>query len=532
MSNQKYIKSLCLLGSDRQQIDNNKLKSPLKELISEISNQESAEKILHALTLDYYFRAAATELPSLEKDITLSPITEAQSYASERYYEVLDKIINIEKQQPKTSLIISWIRKLTENNFIVHPKHLVKYLNLLLQTNKPIKQMAVVTLGKKGTWLCQQNPKYDKLIFLEEEDIWNFGTSQQRHDYLEKLLVNTPQLALNRLQENWESESSKEKLTHLKLLLKHPNDLLLDFVHELYSEEFAYFKKETVTHRKSRNTLAKFLLLHEQTNLHQSLVRQLRNYINNKRKGLLSKVLQSRDELLCIPETEDDFFNKKNMLESYGIDVQSSRATDFKNDQVYWFSELCSAIPFSTWTSLFNTKPKIILNEFLNAQKYEIFIENKKISGLQKSLVELASSLKEDAFTLALLNRITQKDTTLPLLCLLSTKAWESYLINNKDLIDNEVLKECPHTEQTTWSLPFSKDLLAFTVDRLDNKNNHYDYMIGQTIADRIHLDIENYLLKINNGNVQSSHLYGYWKNHIFDPIHQTITIKNSIQKL
>lgn len=532
MSNHEYIKSLCLLGSDRHQIELDKLDQEVAGLVEASSDKEPAEKILHALTLNYFYRLAGSELPIFDKAISHTPIQEEKDFAPNEYYSILKQILDIEKQQLQSPLILSWIKKLLKHNYIVHPIYLVKYLNVILRTNKSIKEMAAPTFGKKGAWLCQQNPKYDTLSGHVEEDIWSFGTTQQRQEQLELLLVKEPQSALKLLQESWESESSKEKLKHLKLILQNPDSSLLGFVTELYEQEYAYSNNESATHRNCRNILAKFLLLYGETNLHRTTVSHLDNYSASKKKGFLVSVLQSKGELLNIPDIEDAFFSKQQMLETYGIHVDSTRASDFKTDQVFWLSELCEAIPISAWAVILNAKPKQILKEFLEADKFQIVNNNIKVPGLEGPLVNLASRIKDDNFTILLLDNIKKRETAITLLSQLSPQAWETYLLDNLNLIDTQVLKEWPHSAEAMWSLPFSKKLLSYTIDYLNNNKIQFDYMLGLRIAEHIHTDIEQHLMRLNNDKAPSSKLYSYWKSHIFDPIYQTITIKNQIHKL
>ncbi len=392
--------------------------------------------------------------------------------------------------------------------------------------------MAVPTLGKKGTWLCHKNLKYEKLSSKVEEDIWSFGTPSQRYKYLEVLLRDYPLQAHKLLRENWNSEDLREKLKHLKLVLQNLDVKLLGFVEELYYGEFSYTKKESVTHRNCRNILAKYLLFYEQTELYKTTKKDLSKYRVQKKRTLLSKVFQSQEALLNIPNEEDTFFSKLNMLKTYGINVQSTRAADFKTDQIYWFSELCEAIPFSFWSQLFEAKPKQILTEFLESEKYKIVVNNNKISCLEDSLVKLAGRVKNDEFTLLLLEKTSKKDIEILLISMLSPAIWETYLAKNKNLIDNKTLKDCPHIPGSLWSLSFSKILLSLITDQLNNKRYQSDYTIGLTIAERIHTDIEQYLIKLNNERNQNNQLYNYWKNYMFDPIYETISIKNKIHKL
>ena len=104
-------------------------------------------------------------------------------------------------------------------------------------------------------------------------------------------------------------------------------------------------------------------------------------------------------------------------------------------------------------------------------------------------LLELVSRQKNDELIVLLLNQEKELEVFRKLLTRLSTSAWESYLAKNINLIDTYVLKECPHGENEMWSLEFSKKVLDQTVTRLENKSHSFDYSIGLTISEFLHLD-------------------------------------------
>jgi len=532
MKNREYIKSLCLLGSDRQQLDPSKLTSPLDEMIAQLDESQSAEKILHALALDQFYCYAGTELPSVELSLDIAPITEEAAYAHEKYYPVLKEILDTEKQRTQTSLLSPWINKLRENKTIIHPMHLVKYLNALLRTTKAVKELARPTLGNKGMWLCQQNPKYDKLINKTEDDVWSFGTAKQRQMYLEELLGSDSQAALKLLEDSWESETAREKLKHLKLFLANGDKSHLSFVKKLYEGEFALKQKETVTNRECRNITSKFLLLFPETELHQHTIENLKNYLSQKKKGLLSKVFQAQKDLLNIPASDDGFFNGQEMLQVYGIDPQSTKASEYKTDQLFWFSELCSAIPFETWSSLTGVKSKTVLSDFLNNDQYKIVKGGKSVAVLQQSLMNLTAHYHDDEFVRLLIAQVKDKESFDLLLSRLSPASWENYLSTDLNLVDTQTLANCPHPVGTLWSLDFSQDLLTHTISRIKDSKKLHDYQIGPTLAEYVNVGAIDHLLELNRNQVQQNNLYQYWKNHIFDPVYQSLTIKKKINNL
>ncbi len=526
MNNQTYIKTICLLGSDRQQLEELKLSEPLNEMMQQLEESEPAEKVLHALALDHYYRLAGNELPSVDKLVEINPIIEESEYASEEYYKILKQIFFIDKQRLQQSLLVLWIRKLIESNAIVHPMYLVKYLNALLDTTKHVKELAAPTLGKKGAWLIQQNLKYQELHSEALEDVWSFGKTKQRHLFLSRLLQSDPTKALQLVEESWPTETAREKRKHLQLFLEHTHPDHLDFIQRLYDEEFSFQQKETVTQRECRKIIAQILLLHSESSLHKTTISHLSNYIPKQNKGILSKVFKSQSEVIHIPETEDAFFNGEHMLENFGIDPQSTIASEYKTDQIYWFSELCGAIPFDVWTKLTGKKPKDVLQAFLKSDEYVITVNKRKVSGLKNALVKLASYQSNDALTVMCLDQEKDKEIARHLLTNLSASAWENYLSENLNLIDHSILNECPHGEEDMWGLTFSKAILT------DTLSYRYDYTIGLTLSEYVHTDAINHLIKLNDDDAQKSDHYHYWKTHIFDPIYQTITIKNQIQNL
>ncbi|MEM9546715.1 MAG: DUF5691 domain-containing protein [Bacteroidota bacterium] len=501
-------------------------------MIGEINATESAERALHAVTLDHFYGQAGKKLPSIDIKFEEKSIHEELEYASDEHYPILQQILDIDHQRIRSRLLTDWIKNVAASAKIVHPMHLVNYLNALLTVPKAAQALALPTLGKKGAWLAQQNSKYQKIESSPQDDIWSFGTAQQRRTFLSDLLKNDPERAVQMVTENWPTETKTEKRKHLKLFLEHPNPIQFPFVEHLYKEEFRYKEKESVTERAIRNILAKILLLNTDSTLYRATQEALDNYVVHEKSGFLSRVFQTERDFLSIPDMEDDFFNRQNMLETYGIDPNSSAASDYRTDQLYWFHALCSALPFEMWTVLSGMKPKSVFKSFFESEQYKTTVKGQKESILRNAFLELTSYHSNDELLLLLLNAEKDLETVAVLLSRLSPSVWEKYLSKNLNLVNVKTLDNCPHREDDTWSLNFSRIILNETVERLANKTNSYDYTIGLKISENIHIDITEHLLKLNNGKVQNNHQYGYWKNHIFDPIYLTVTMRNQIHQL
>ena len=513
-------------------MDEGKLGAPINEMISALKDAEPSEKLLHALTLDHFYSLAGMHLPTVDAKIESTPITEKLEYAPDQFYIVLNQILDFDKQRIRSTLLEVWIKKLIDAGTIVHPMHLVKYLNALLTVRKALQELAAPTLGNKGSWLIQQNSKYEKLTAEAQDDVWNFGTAQQRSTFLADLLLSDPEKAVQTVKESWSTETKNEKRKHLNLFLQYQNDVQLPFVQNLYEKEFSFLEKESVTNREIRKILAKILLSNSTTSLHKKTKKILSNYIVQEKGGFLAKVFQGDRDFLDIPISEDYFFNGQNMLETYGIDPNSPKASDYKTDQLYWFNELCSALPFEIWTSLSGMKPKSVVRSFLNSDQFKITVKGQKISMLKDALLELTNHHSNDELVILLLNEEKNLEIATTLLTRLSASAWEAYLAQNLELVTNDILNNCPHGDEEMWSLAFSKRILSHTVERLHNASHAYDYTIGLIISEKVHVAVTNHLQMLNNGKVQENAQYRYWKNHIFDPIYRTTTIKNKIHQL
>ncbi|MDF1698541.1 MAG: DUF5691 domain-containing protein [Saprospiraceae bacterium] len=532
MSSHEYLKSICLLGSDRQPLDTSKLGETLQAYISPLKELESSEIILHALALDHYYRLAGRPIAKTTQIHESVPIQEKIENAPENAYKILEKILEVEKQKIQLPLLAQWVKKIVEMKRIVHPMYLVKYFNLLTSSPKKVRTLASPTFGEKGKWLIQQNQKYTNLIPIEQEDVYSFGTSEQRTLFLTNLLQLNPEKAILLLQSNWDTESSKEKLKHLKTLLQHIHNDFLPFLNDLYSNEFSYSANETATQRQSRATIAKALLLIPNSELHQQTLKKLKPYVVEEKGGLLSKVFQTQSEIVQIPEHNDSFFNPMVMLEIYGLNPKSTAMSEYRTDQLYWFGQLCAMIPFEAWSKLTGRKEKNILTSFLKSDQYAITVQGKRESCLKKSLLLLADYYQNDTYILHFLAQEKDKTTAQNLIAKLSVKAWEMYLSNNFDLADNAVLKECPHQEKETWSTAFSKQLIDYIYNQMKNATHWSDYMMGITMAHYLSSKSLDHLLWVNSTKAQKAGMIYNWKNHIFDPIYSTMAIRLEIEQL
>jgi len=532
MSEPDYLKRISLLGTDRQAPDRSKVGDTYDTLLDDLHTLDDPEKLLHLLSLDHYYRLAAAKLPTGHQIKEVVPIVESLDYAPPQYYPILNQIKEIDKQKTQVTLLISWIKKVLNLNAIVHPNSLVSYCNLLTICPKAIKEYAIPTLGQKGKWLVKQHQKYQGLNLQEQHDIWSYGTPIQRNNYLTSLLQHDPTQALSALTANWSTETAKEKLKHLKTIARNLDESLLPFLEQLYTEEYAYAKTETKTNRQSREILATALLHLPTSTLRADTIKRLTPYRSQSTRGLLSKVFNTQGKLLEIPIKNDELFNPEEMLRSYGIDAQSASMSDYPTDQLYWLSKLCQAIPIPVWSEITGATSAKVITYFLTAEEFRVSVEGKPISCLRKSLITLTDYTKDDQTIIELLDKETDKTTAQLLVSKLSPSAWENYLSSNLDLIENALLIESPHPENSTWTYAFSKRLIDYQLTRIHNNQQLSDYHIGSTMAQYLESKSLDYLMKVNAEKAQNINNLPYWKHHIFDPIYTTMGIRLKIEQL
>ncbi len=101
-------------------------------------------------------------------------------------------------------------------------------------------------IGQRGLWLIQQNPNWKQLTKLKILNEWDEALNDERLIILEHLLENDPEIAIEKLEDSWSSESVNQKIKFLKILEKNPDTSIEPFLEELLDDRRKEIRRAAV----------------------------------------------------------------------------------------------------------------------------------------------------------------------------------------------------------------------------------------------------------------------------------------------
>ncbi len=527
----KELTEIALLGTEKKALNPDIFPDAIKEiLLSSGSDPES--KFLEAVSIGSYFIETGRKPKTLNEEIDLSVIVEDKDIAPFDLEQLFGSITEL--NQPLSEVLFKlWVNTLINRDYIVGPTITVPLLKWGGNQRSDIRELIVKVLSKRGKGILPFNEKYTLSEELSHEKLWDEGTTNERKDLFSNLLNQDPQSALTLLKSTWQQEAIVSKKAFLSELREKPKKEFIPFLEEIYSDEFAYNKKEKKTVLACRKIVAEILLMFPETSICKETCKALiPSIVIESKKGLLGLGANKTKVRFNLPKEEvTPFWKAENMVQTYGFEPKDYDIGLFDNIIHSWFAGLLELLPL---TELINgteasiaqvadallTDPQFHIKE--GAQINQVFRTTLLRNNMIHKNEELAEYLTE---------KISLK-ISLFQIGFLTEEKFES-LIRKKNLYnDVAMLRRGPYLPGVnSWSVSFSKLVLTKIFDHSQQiQQPYFLYNIGNEIAPFIHIDSYE-LLSSLYGKVNSGFYSDVWEKHVHEPILRALEIRKVLNK-
>jgi len=138
---------------------------------------------------------------------------ESFPYCSQRAIQVLRDILGQESQP----LVHLWLERCIAAKKIAPPQLLSVLFNRAVQ-HKDIRSAVATVVGRRGEWLSRFNPAWEFSSAVDEEQLWQTGTLDQRKAALRQMRQQDAAKAREWLAQSWDQENANTRAELLKQL--------------------------------------------------------------------------------------------------------------------------------------------------------------------------------------------------------------------------------------------------------------------------------------------------------------------------
>ena len=511
-----HLKEIALVGTDKRDVSLEMFPEVIQQALQ--SNDTSAT-FLDALSLSSFYISAGTQPMSFQEEIEVFESNDTREYASIEL-EFFLRTLMVSDLYFKKELFQQVIDYLVKHNLALRDVSIIPLLVFSSSMSKEVRKAVQQLMGEKGQWLA----KFDQSISLRIEttvNVWEEGTSKERKDFLQQVLLQDATEGLKLLEQTWQQESIAVKKSFLLLLNELDITPFIPFLEDLFICEFAWKPKEKKTEKECRAIVASLLLGHEDTDLFRATVPFLEGYILNSPKAKRLSFSKKKDRGIQLPLQEDSFFAKDNMLMRYGLDTTYDIAL-FENDVLYWFSELLSSLPFSWWHQQLGAKEDALVNAFLKDEQFKTTINAKRQCILNDALIKAFHKPHNQAFAIHFLNSSFLKEHH-ELTKYLSMEEFEQWIKQHKRFATHDALH---HSPKGIWSKSFSDEVIKHAM--LEGIKGRYHVLenMAKACFDHLHDASIDVLEKCQLNFIDKPYVQS-WEKYFYTPIKTYIQLEN-----
>jgi len=197
----EHLQQVLLLGTGRSSLSE-KARQQLQDLGLHNRQGPEALQLLAGLSLLHYLRKGASVLPQLDT-LPVGAPNDTGREPTPRLARLVARMLESEEWVPVFS---EYMEYSVELNLLL-PAEALPYLFETYQDD--FKQVLLIReiMGQRGEWLARQRP--DWAIFSQqfEQDIWHYGTPEERRAFFSHLRQADPAAARDLLEKNWADES-------------------------------------------------------------------------------------------------------------------------------------------------------------------------------------------------------------------------------------------------------------------------------------------------------------------------------------
>ncbi|MBC8110198.1 MAG: hypothetical protein H7Y04_03970, partial [Verrucomicrobia bacterium] len=200
----------ALLGTDKQNFDNQHLPENLKALLEKNISKDKETDFLRAAILAWQYQRAGqvSEKLTLPQFKPCEP--ETQTYCPVPAQVVLKTLID--EEELNINLLKLFLQKCHEKNWVAPPEFVVRLLNLAKDKKyKSLQKQLFKLTGKRGEWLAQFKPDWNFVQAVDYAKVWDEGKGQERLEMFVDLRKADPEKARQLLQKTWQQEAYNTK---------------------------------------------------------------------------------------------------------------------------------------------------------------------------------------------------------------------------------------------------------------------------------------------------------------------------------
>ncbi|CAH8290852.1 hypothetical protein EV196_107129 [Mariniflexile fucanivorans] len=528
---QNQLKEIALLGTTKKGLDVELLKPSVKEIISKATFEDVEHKLLNTLSAVHYYMDAGTIYPVLDEVPEMPIITDSGTYAPVKAQEIFS-LLNTMAAFIRPLLLDDLLNVLLEKKWLVAPENCLGLLQFANQYSVKVKDKVLQVIGNKGRYivLFDSSLKYTVSTNINT-DVWEYGTTKERTEFIEKLRKTDTEKSIEFLQNSWKSETVVVKRNWLQIISNTYNSKSdLEFISEVYTTGFKFKEKELKTNVECRKILAQMLLGDRYSQLFKETTTVIETlFVTDKKKGFLGMGSTLKTSLMLPAEdAENPFWNATHLSNVYGFDAAYDIAI-FKNSTLYYFSLFLTYMPRTFWTPFFQDSVDDFTTYFLTNDAFKVKRANTNLPIFTLPLVENTIQNKDEVLANSLAGKLKVTEA-LRILPLFNQADYEKFILKNKLLGDTEVLEYHPENN-TEWNLKFCESLI---IEFSDNCAKYYYNQFNtcaMVLAKKAPVEILK-ILESQCEKVSHSNNYNQWNTHFYEPLSTYLKIKITLKNL
>ena len=335
----------ALLGTEKKQLPVDSLPPALKEaagLVAAQPDTDREEQFLQvAAATSNFRRSGVNPLNEQAKTISEAP-PESLPYCSPRAAQILKDIL----AEDNPNLLACWLECCNNAERLVLPELVSVLLGRGLNDRKRIQQGVIAVCGKRGEWLSGLNPAWASAAPVDDLELWQTGTLDQRKLILWRVRQEDPAKTRDWLQQTWPQENAITKAVLLKQLdgMVEPEDE--PWLTTLLQEKNQKVKDESL---KLLQQLPGSALVRHYEELVKHLI-----YLK-KEKALLGMVNKTvlHIEIPIVPDKGD-----------YAQGIEKLSNDKLYSDGEFILLQLIERVPPTFWEEHFGLTPANVLAQF------------------------------------------------------------------------------------------------------------------------------------------------------------------------
>ncbi|MFM2392082.1 MAG: hypothetical protein RLZZ546_59 [Bacteroidota bacterium] len=513
----------ALIGTDKKPLNVGAFPEAIQHALTQLEIMDEEEKFLKLSALMLLYEDNG-HIPPQYKDLKIDFFKEKRKYTESNFENILLHIAGIEHNLIREQILSKWLDKIMLKDETVSKKSIMTLLKLGAGFRKENKKVILEVIGQRASVLAKKIPDYQGMF---QSQITSYSEASNAERLI--MIKEKGNILLDEIKNEWDAENIAFKKNVLDELSKHVNTYILDFMQSKLETEFKFYSKEKKTERECRTIITKTLLLHNHKKLRDALLEKLKKYVVEGRSGLMGLVGE-KSKSIELPSQPDEFFNAKNMDETFALDIKNPDPALFVTDVLYWFSQLASYISMKEWNELLGKNTKATFEYFGSNEKYLAKIEGKKVPIFERMLSDIALHHPDQEFIFLLMKyNFVHVDHYLDFISHLNKMELLKF-IKSEDLFLNHNYLPYWQKEYGDWDFDFSKSLLNKLYKNIIKENQYLNESFVSQASKYLHLQTQSHLEE-QSKDLPANNWGEYYNNKVIKPLTQALSIRKEINQ-